>query len=319
MAEPRQIQHVIAAAPGAEGIYMVQTSYWETDALGAVGQVIRNGWDRGSRFDCVLNTNDPLGPLWSSPERSLWVGSAKGTIFTTAPVSFPPHRNADLRFDVLDRSKTWAVASLPDLRSAGYAPNVTAIWGTSDSDLHAATFQGSVYHWDGSSWQELATGVRSGLNHLHGTARDDVYCVGEQGVVLHFDGRRWSRLPYPGDGGQSDGLTGVRAIAPDEVFICGRAGTILHGSRHGLEILSISRMSFYGIAYFRGRLLLAAGDAGVWELQGNAVAPVKENFGAVGVFEADKHILFVEPSQEPRPRVIDYEPDDPVPWVRRAF
>ena len=44
---------------------------------------------------------------------------------------------------------------------------------------------------------------------------------------------------------------------------------MLHGSRHGLELLGVFPTSFYGVAAFRERIILAGGKTGVWELKGN--------------------------------------------------
>jgi hypothetical protein len=318
--QPRTINNIIAAQPGVDGIYMILTIYVETDALNAVGQLVRTPWTRGEAGSAVLNTNDTLGSLWASPTGSLWIGSARGNVWTTAGVNWTPHRMQGLVFDALDGRYQWNVTTLPNLKKGNYVPNVTALWGTGDSDVFAATFDGPVYHWDGRAWTEQETDVTTGLNHLHGSGPGDVFCVGDRGVVLHYDGSRWSRVPFPGDSDTNTALTGVRAVSADEVFICGRGGKILHGGHRGLELIAEYPTSFYGLAYFQKRIFLAGGDSGVWELKGNRAEVLKGTFGAVGVFETGNLLVFVEPAQEPRHRIIEYDPANAgAPWWRRTF
>jgi hypothetical protein len=317
--EPRTINNIIYAQPGNDGIYMILTIYPETDALNAVGQIVSTPWKRGEPGAAVLNTNDTLGSLWVSPTGNFWVGSARGNVWTSAKVKWPPHRMSGLNIDAIDPRFKWNVTTLPNLRERNYTPNVTAIWGTTDSDVHAATFDGALYHWNGREWQEMATGVTTGLNHIHGTAATNVFCVGDRGVVLHFNGKVWTRIPYPGDPNPNVALTGVRAVDPEHVFICGRGGKILHGGVNGLEVIGEFRASFYGLAYFQKRIFIAGGDTGVWELKGNKAEVLKSSFAAVGVFEAGNLLMFVEPAQEPRYRIIEYDPSNTAPWWRRTF
>jgi hypothetical protein len=224
-----------------------------------------------------------------------------------------------LQFDVLDASFDWKVTTLPPPVSLRYAPNVTAVWGIDDTDVHFATFKGFVYHWNGSALVPVSTGVDTGLNHIHGSGPTDIYCVGDRGVVLHYDGSGWDRIATPPELGPNVALTGVRAVSPDEVFICGRGGSILHGSSHGLHLVGQPPTSFYSLAHFQDRLLLAGGDSGVWELQGNRASVIKSTFASVRAIECRRRVVFLEPNQEPRPCVIQYEPGIAPEWIRTSF
>lgn len=314
--EVRKIEQIVAVQSREDGLYLVYTTYAESDAMNAVGQVIRCGWERTGGFRSVLNTNDTLIPIWRSPQGNLWVGSARGNMWTTARVEWPPHRMKGLTFEQTDLE--WRVTTLPKMEKLGYTPNVTALWGIDDSNVIAGTFKGGLYAWNGVEWRQVYTGTKSAINHIHGSGPRDIYAVGENGTVLHFDGDQWRQLPYPGDAGSTDGLTGVRAISEHEVFICGRAGRVLHGNRNGLEVLNAFATPFYGVSYFQDRLILAAGDNGAWELSGNQAQPLKGNFSAVGVFEADSLLIFTESVQEPA-RIVEYNPTSSSAWWRRTF
>ena len=316
-AEVRQVREIVSARQCGENIFMILLVFWETDAAGAVGQVVRTGRQRGSAFTWDLNTNNQLRNLWCSPQGSLWVGSTDGNMWTTAKVSWPPPAD-DTESDQRQALVPWSATKLPLMRRHNIKPIMTSVWGTADDDVYVGTFEGGVYHWNGRAWEQVFTDVNSAINHIHGSARDDVYAVGERGLILHYDGTAWRRLPYPADGGNSDGLTGVRAIAREEVFICGRSGRILHGSRAGLEVLGEFDPVFYGIGEFQRRLFLAAGDHGVCELVGNRITVLKDQFGTVGVFENPDLLFFVEPVQ-PVPSLIEYDPENEPQWVRRGF
>lgn len=312
----RKVEQIVAVQAGGDGLYLVYTTYAESDAMNAVGQVIQCGLERTGGFQSILNTNDTLIPIWRSAEGRLWIGSARGNVWTTSEVEWPPSRMKGLTFNSTEQN--WRVTTLPKMEGLGYTPNVTAIWGADDKNVVAGTFKGGIYMWNGIEWRQLYSATRSAINHIHGSGHDDIYAVGENGVVLHFDGHTWRQIPYPDNAGGSDGLTGVRAVNKDEVFICGRAGRVLHGNRNGLEVLNSFATPFYGIAHFQGRLILAAGDNGAWELEGSEARTLKGNFSAVGVFEAGSMLIFTEAHQEPA-RIVEYNPSSSSPWWRRTF
>lgn len=313
----RTISNMIAAQPCDDGIYMVRTTYPETDALNAQGQIWRFDWnlDNENPFRCVLNTNDTLVALWASAKGRLWTTTARGMVWTTADVQWPPHTWKPLDYDVLDPAMPWKVTSLPKLSVKKIDPIVNAVWGASDDCVFAGTYQGAVYVWNGKAWTESATGATHGINAVHGSGPKDVWAVGERGTILHYDGRTWARIPYPGDDDPSDGLTAVRALPGGEAVMCGRAGRVLRGGRDGLEVVTETKKSLYGLAYFQERVIIAAGDDGVLELKKNRVSTIKDTFAAVGVFECRHLLLFVQPFQENGPGVVIHDPKGETPWM----
>jgi len=65
------------------------------------------------------------------------------------------------------------------------------------------------------------------LSGVYGFSSSDVFAVGENGTILHFDGAEWSEMAYPADAPGSD-LGGVWGPAPWDVFAVGSDGTIIY-------------------------------------------------------------------------------------------
>lgn len=317
------VQHVIAVGRSGDWLFMLVTIYEESNGLNPVANIFRQGLGRTADFDYVLNTNQPLGSLWVSPEGHLWCGSSNGNIWTSSPQTLPT-TPAGLDFDTpatADGTRlTWSVGSLPPHAVSSATPIVTAVWGTSDRDVHAGTFRGSFYHWDGVRWMEMPSGLNHAVNRFHGLASNDVYAVGYGGLISHFDGLTWQLIACPPEAGVAPTLTGVRAISETMVFICGTGGQVLIGNAvAGFRLLTREDVAFYGLAYFERRIVLAAGNDGVFELDGAVARLLKDNCQTVSVHECGDLLFFVEPSQDPGPRVIEYNPREERPWTRRGY
>ncbi len=318
MSDIEEIKHIVGVRERTDGYYLVWISYFEDDAANAVGQILRTDRDRGSAFASVLSTNDFLSPIWCSPQQGLWVGSANGNVWTTADVTWPAPRMPGLAYDVPDPSLTWRVTTLPDMRRLGYKPNVTALWGSADDDVHAGTYRGIMYRWDGAAWTEVFDAGDAGVGRMHGLAANDVYATGYDGLILRWDGNVWQRIAYPGDESAGQVLTGVRVMDDGEVYICTKSGRILRGGPDGFEVFCELPLSLYGIAWFDGRLILAAGDSGIYELQGDRAVALKETFGCVDLYETSRSLFCVEPTQQV-PSLIDFTPGAEPPWARSTF
>ena len=131
-----------------------------------------------------------------------------------------------------------------------------AIHGSAPDDLYGVQRGGKVHHWDGSAWNEVASGMYTlravyspapdvvyaigpniGLMRnatgwgrveslggndnyvIVGTGVDDIFVGGEASTIQHFDGRAWSSM--------ETGLRGVRSISAIEGFaVAGGAGGV---------------------------------------------------------------------------------------------
>ncbi len=150
-------------------------------------------------------------------------------VWSTAKVSWSPPDGDGLQWEQTDPDLTWKVGALPRMPN-GRSVFGSALWGTSDADVHMGTFAGAILHWDGAAWAYTELENARPINALHGTGAANTWAVGRNGVVLHFDGARWAVVPLPGGVARGETLTGVWARSVDEVFICSTSGAIFHGN-----------------------------------------------------------------------------------------
>ncbi len=93
---------------------------------------------------------------------SLWIGSSRGTIWTTAQVTNWEPPAFKVEYPILnclikiriDQESTyeehsrkygvWKVTSLPPLTEEKTIPTITAIFGANDNDVHVATYEVSI-------------------------------------------------------------------------------------------------------------------------------------------------------------------------------
>jgi ligand-binding sensor domain-containing protein len=127
----------------------------------------------------------------------------------------------------------WSTLSIPTL--------ALAIWGTSRSDVWAATSPG-LLHYDGARWSTIQSGFLFDGNPntgaqpyaVWGSSPSSVWMGGWAGVAAytccgkmeHYDGRRWSDVPLP------EGTSIIYAIwgsSASDVW-AGTATGIIHGT-----------------------------------------------------------------------------------------
>jgi len=88
---------------------------------------------------------------------------------------------------------------------------ITGIWGSSASDVFAVGNAGTAYHYDGSQWTSINTGVSTDLYSVWGSGPNDVYVAGASLTMRHFNGTQWSAVPGPTDNFAFRGIHGIDA------------------------------------------------------------------------------------------------------------
>jgi hypothetical protein len=74
---------------------------------------------------------------------------------------------------------------------------LTDIWGSSASDIFVVGNNGTIVHWDGTSWAPQQSGVDWTLRSVEGSGPDNVFVlgtlVGNNPFILHNTGSGWQR------------------------------------------------------------------------------------------------------------------------------
>jgi len=217
------------------------TAVWGTSAtniiaVGTGGVVLR--------FDGTTWTNGSPNPAVVFLD--VW-GSAPNDIFVVGIESAVTRRV--YHYD----GSSWAPMTVPP-----GLESLTSVWGSGPGDVYATGLGTSFLHYDGVSWNSLATPATFALTEVWGTSASDVFAVGGNGAAIHFDGADWS----PIDVGAPAFLEAVWGTASSDVYAMGLAGSAYHWD--GLAwspIVLHSVKSVYRI-FGVGGVVWAVGEAG---------------------------------------------------------
>src|SRR5438552_16184979 len=58
----------------------------------------------------------------------------------------------------------------------------------------AVGVNGTILHYNGTSWSSVSSGTVQNLNSVWGTSASDVWAVGDGGTLLHYNGISWSSV-----------------------------------------------------------------------------------------------------------------------------
>jgi hypothetical protein len=84
----------------------------------------------------------------------------------------------------------WREIALPDTHLDHY----DCVWGTSAENVYILGGLGRIYHYNGSTWQEMNIGQSVNLTTIWGTSNNDVFAAGYNGTIFHYDGEEWSQM-----------------------------------------------------------------------------------------------------------------------------
>lgn len=115
------------------------------------------------------------------------------------------------------------------------------VWCSSPNDVFAVGTNGTIKHYDGSTWSEMESGTTSNLNRVWASSSSDVFTVGEN-VILHYDGSLWQSMDYEISGCY---FYDVWGSSPSDVFVSGSRldngttkGIILHYDGSNWDIMT---------------------------------------------------------------------------------
>jgi hypothetical protein len=305
---------IVQVVQAVDCVYYMTVDYEEGDIGHATGSVFRIETPRPEDQvpERVLAANDTLSTLWLSSQGSLWVGSADGRVASTAGLAWAKGKQeGNVIYDSEGSGLSWVVADLPVVRGSKLPPNITAMWGTDNSNVFVGADGGHIYQWRGQRWEQTYDGPPSGegtLSAFGGSAPDDVFAVGRDATVLHYNGSTWTRLALPGAANGHETFTGVVPAPDGQVFIsaAGDQGRLLHGTALGLTEFGRYQHPLIGMARLGNKIVFATG-AGCAELRGRKVEVIKDSFQTVAVFPGRDRVFFLEPNQG-YPGYVDFDP-----------
>ena len=141
------------------------------------------------------------------------------------------------------------------------------ICGGSNADIFAVGANGTILHYNGSSWTPMSSGTAKQLNSVWYNSASDVFAVGYNGTILHYNGHSWSTMPS----GTTKILSGVWGSSGDDVYAVGDAGTILHYNGSVWSAVPTGFTSnFSSVWGSSGRDVFVAGWGGIVHYDGTA-------------------------------------------------
>jgi hypothetical protein len=148
---------------------------------------------------------------------------------------------------ILSHKSFAASWSVMDDTATDYA--LRSVWGTSGTDVYAVGHDsshtnGTILHYDGTSWSTVSEGEFSKLSSVWGLSASDIYAVGNEGTILHYDGDEWLSI----DSGTTDQLRDIWGTSDTDLFAVGYYGNILHYD--GIEwdfMISGTTDNLYGV------------------------------------------------------------------------
>ena len=100
---------------------------------------------------------------------------------------------------------------------------LSALWGTSATDIWAVGECGTVLKWNGTTWATQPGGTSVWLTSVWGAESNNVWAVGDGGTILKWNGAAWTSLPS----GTTNGLNAVWGTDANNIWAVGDGGTLL--------------------------------------------------------------------------------------------
>lgn len=168
-----------------------------------------------------------LSKVWSPEPGTIYVGGP--------PRNVPPTPNDSLwrfRFDISGQNVWEPVSTFCRTWPCG---DVTAVWGTSDSDVWVIGNTGTVRRSTGAvgdggaeQWDTMQTTLTTdNLHGIWGSSASDVWIVGDRGAIRHWTGngsQHWDIMRAP----TAENLNAVWGTGPSDVWAVGDGATIVH-------------------------------------------------------------------------------------------
>ncbi|MFN8581731.1 MAG: hypothetical protein U0163_12235 [Gemmatimonadaceae bacterium] len=98
------------------------------------------------------------------------------------------------------------------------------LWGAAPNDLWATGQNGTIVHYDGTSWTSVPSPTNLPLFGPGGSGPTDIWSVGiNGGLVSHYDGATWQRQPAP----TARNLFAIWGRSANDIFAVGNTGDVI--------------------------------------------------------------------------------------------
>jgi hypothetical protein len=207
------------ASPGANSTVDV-TGMWGSSSTNvyAVGNTKIEQWDGANWTDVTSGTTNPLLAIWGSSATDIYAGGLSGTLVHSTGGAFSSVSSTGIGVE-----------------------NVSAIWGSSSSDVYVGA--SNVYHYNGTAWSTVSTGLGVDVRAIWGSSASDVWIGGTGGKMVHYNGTSWSSVTTLG----SDDVGGIWGTSASDVYMVNRGGEIWHYNGSSWVSYSISSAALLGV------------------------------------------------------------------------
>jgi len=205
-------------------------------AVGDKGAIVR--FENGSfPGQTSANTNDLYG-VWGSSATNIHAVGLSGTLLQYTGSSWKaltsPTQQHLLAVWGHGSSCLYAggfngtVATLIGTKSLGTTKSISAIWGSSCSDVHAVSEGGEAFHYGGKKWSgPTKTGTTLPLRAVTGTGLNLAVAVGDHGATAVYGGKTWKTVS---SNATVNNLTSVWGSGANDVWAVGAKGTVVRNN-----------------------------------------------------------------------------------------
>jgi len=130
-----------------------------------------------------------------------------------------------------------------------HSPWLVSVWAGASNSVFAVGEAGTVLHYDGANWSEMASGTPVCLNGVWGTGPNDVFAVGDgvgwfQMTIIHYDGSGWTDMSCLLSG---DNLYSVWGSGPEDVLAVGRNSVVHYDGVSWSEMYTPMILNLYAL------------------------------------------------------------------------